>query len=118
MARPRKHVDGLAKSVSFRLPPAELAAWQAKVEASGLTASEFFRDLVLTNRTQVVARARPSADQTRLLYLVNKASNNLNQLAHRANADHQAGKITEATYSGILAELAAIRQALLDSSGR
>jgi hypothetical protein len=111
--RPRKHADGLAKSVSFRLPPAELATWLAKVEASGLSASDFFRELVLTNRTQVIARARPSADTTRLLFLVNKAGNNLNQLAHRANAAHQAGKVDEATYAGILSELSLIRRALL-----
>lgn len=111
--RPRKHADGLGKAVSFRLPPGELATWQAKVEASGLTASEFFREAVVANRTQVVARARPSADQRRLLYEANKAGNNLNQLAHRANAAHLAGQVSEATYALIVAELDAIRRAML-----
>ena len=46
-----------------------------------------------------------SKDWGRLAYLFNKASNNINQLAHRANADHLAGITTEETYTRILAEL-------------
>jgi hypothetical protein len=111
--RPRKHEDGLAPAVSFRLPKAERAIWDEKVAASGLTASEFFRELVLKNRTQVVARARPNADAKRMLYLFNKASNNMNQLAHRANQDHRAGLVSESTYAGILAELSELRRLML-----
>jgi hypothetical protein len=95
----------LTKPVAFRLTEADHAAYLSKVEASGLKSSEYFRDCVLQNKTQVIARPRPSADYGRLVYLVNKASNNINQLAHRANADHQAGKVSEATYTGILADL-------------
>ena len=51
------------------------------------------------------ARPKASPERGRLLYLFNKASNNINQLAHRANADHLAGVISEATYTRILADL-------------
>lgn len=95
----------LTKPVAFRLTEADHAAYLVKVEASGLKPSQFFREAILTNKTQVIARPKPSADYGRLVYLINKASNNINQLAHRANADHQAGKVSEATYTGILAEL-------------
>lgn len=105
MARPRKHVAGLAKAISFRLSSEDYATWQEKVQASGLSASEFFRDAVLTNRTQVVARAAPSRDYDRLLYLFNKAGNNLNQLVHRVHTEHLAGTVSEATAAGVLSEL-------------
>lgn len=95
----------LSKPVAFRLTEADHAAYLAKVQASGLKPSEFFRDAVLTNKTQVVARVQPSSDKRRLIYLFNKASNNLNQLAHTANAAELAGTVTPATYAGILAEL-------------
>lgn len=95
----------LTKPVAFRLSEADHAAYLAKVEASGMTPSQFFREAILTNKTQVIARPKQSADYGRLVYLINKASNNINQLAHRANADHQAGKVSEATYTGILSEL-------------
>lgn len=113
MARPKKDdSELLSKTVSVALTEADHAAWLAKVEASGLTRSEFFRDCVLTNRTQVVARPVASPDKTRLLFLANKASNNINQLAHRANSEHQAGAIGEATYSAILFELQALNRFL------
>lgn len=92
----------LIKPVSFRLTAADHAAYLAKVEVSGLKPSAFFREAVLTNKTQIVTA---STDWGRLIYLVNKASNNINQLAHRANADHLAGVASEATYTRILTEL-------------
>jgi len=95
----------LTRPVSFRLTAADHAAYLTKVDASGLKPSEFFRDAVLTNRTQIVARPKASPERGRLLYLFNKTSNNINQLAHRANADHLAGVISEATYTRILTDL-------------
>jgi len=97
--------EKLTRPVSFRLTAADHAAYLAKVEASGLKPSEFFRECVLQNRTQIVARAKASPERGRLLYLFNKASNNINQLAHRANSDHLAGVITAETYTRILADL-------------
>ncbi|WP_223247456.1 hypothetical protein [Sulfuriferula sp. AH1] len=101
---PRKPKEP-TRTVSFRLTLPDHAAYLAKANAAGVKPSEFFRDAVLTNRTQVVARAQPSSDKRRLIYLFNKASNNLNQLAHTANAAELAGTVTPATYAGILAEL-------------
>lgn len=113
MARPKKDdADLLSKTVSVALTEVDYAAWLGKVQASGLTKSAFFRDCVLTNRTQVVARPTASVDKTRLLYMANKAGNNINQLAHRANSDHQAGKVSEATYSALLFELQALNRYL------
>lgn len=102
----------LSRPVAFRLTAADHAAYLAKVEASGLKPSEFFRECVLQNRTHVVARPKPAPDYRRLVYLVNKAGNNINQIAHRANTDHQAGRISEATYSAVLYELDALRRFL------
>lgn len=97
--------EKLTKPVSFRLTAADHAAYLEKVEASGMKSSEFFRDCVLGNKTQVIARPKSSAEKDRIIYLFNKASNNMNQLAHKANAAHLAGSVSEDTYKGILAEL-------------
>ncbi|RYG58117.1 MAG: plasmid mobilization relaxosome protein MobC, partial [Alphaproteobacteria bacterium] len=90
---------------SFRLTAADHAAYLAKVEASGLKPSVFFRDAVVQNKTQIVARVKSSPERGRLVYLMNKASNNINQLAHRANADNLAGVTSEATCARLLYEL-------------
>lgn len=112
MARPKKHGDEGTVPVSFRLTTTERLAYLDKCEAAGLSPSDFFRDCVLTNKTQIVARPKASADRQRLLYLVNKTSNNINQLAHRANSDHLAGKLSEARYEEIIDNLEMIARFL------
>lgn len=105
MPRPKKHREGLGKPVSFRLSETDFLAYQEKVQASGLTSADFFRNCILTNRTQIVAKPQVSVDRSRLLYLISKASNNINQLAYRANSDHLTGLLSDATYKAILSEL-------------
>lgn len=100
----------LTHLVSFRLTADDHKKYLKKAESSGQKPSEYFRDCVLDNKTQVVARPKSSADKERLIYLFNKTSNNMNQLAHRANAAHLAGSVSEATYTGILAVLQIIAQ--------
>lgn len=112
MARGRSTKEALGKPVSFRLPEADRQLWLEKVAASGRTPSQFFRECVLENRTQVIARVPPSADRRRLLFIVNRTGSNLNQLAHRANADHLAGRLDAQAYEALLAELESIRHAL------
>jgi hypothetical protein len=113
MARPKKRdADRLGRTVSVALTEADYASWLAKVHASGLTRSEFFRECVLANRTHVVAKPRASADKVHMLYLANKASNNINQLARRANLDNRAGLIDESTYGAILGELQTLNSLL------
>ena len=112
MARPKKHADGLSRPVSFRLSAPDFLAYQGKVQASGLSASDFFRECVLTNKTQVLSRPKASPDRKRLLYLVNKTSNNINQLAHRANSEHLAGKLSEKSFEAILDNLELIARYL------
>lgn len=117
MARPSKHPDErITKVVSVGLAEPDFDAWVRKVEASGLSKSEFFREAILANQTKVVARPRASADKVRLLLLANKCGNNVNQLAKRANSDHLAGKLSEGTYLAILYELQALNRFLKASA--
>lgn len=103
----------LRKVASFRLSERDYDIYRAKVVASGLKQSEFFRRHVLTNTTQVVAAKRASLDAKKMLYLVGTVSNNINQLAHRANTDHLAGKNSESTYAAILSNLETINSHLV-----
>jgi hypothetical protein len=98
----------LAKRVGFRLTDAEHRAYLAKVESSGMSASEFFRDCVLTNRTRIVARQPLSNDKKRVLLVVNKSGNNLNQIAHVLNAARLDSSASESTYLAALDALESI----------
>lgn len=106
MARPTKSdAEKLTKTVAFRLTEADYSAYRAKFLASGMSQSEFFREYILTNTTQVVARPVASSDSKRAVFLLQKASNNINQLAYRANSDNLMGVLTEKTFSSILSQL-------------
>ena len=89
------------------------AKFAEQLAASGLETSELVRDYVLRNKIEVVARpSKPSTqshlERLRLIGLVHKAGNNINQLAYRANADYKAGTLSASTYGAILNELEAI----------
>jgi hypothetical protein len=112
---PRKKSNdgaGLGKPIAFRLSEADRAAYLEKVTRSGLTQSEFFRQAVLTNRTRVIARPVDSLERRRLLYIFNKTSQNLNQIAQRANSDHSSGKLSEAAYEQFLNQIQMISRYL------
>lgn len=115
MARPRKSdEDKLNHPVSFRLTDGDFLHYKKKFAQSGLTQSEFFRAHVLSNTTRVLARRVATADSKRAVLLLQKSSNNINQLAHRANAEHLAGQLSEVTFVAILARLERLRLLLLD----
>lgn len=117
MARPVKSDDEkLSHTVAFRLTDGDFLAYKRKFSASGLTQSEFFRAHVLTNTTQVVAKPRASADTKRAVFLLQKASNNINQLAHRANADHLAGILSESSFLAILSQLDQLNSFMLEQT--
>ncbi len=117
MARPVKSDDEkLNHTVAFRLTDGDFLNYKRKFSASGLTQSEFFREHVLTNTTQVVAKPKASADTLRAVFLLQKASNNVNQLAHRANAEHLAGMLSESTFLAILSQLEQLNSFMLEQT--
>jgi len=117
MARPTKsNEEKLCKSVAFRLTELDFNNYQKKFMASGLRQSEFFRRHVLTNSTTVVAPSRTAA---RAILLLSKASNNINQLAHRANIENRFGKLNDTVFQQILSQLALLNdyvQAMADEA--
>ena len=63
---------------------------------------------MLTNKTRVVARQAPNVDRMRVTFVVNKAGNNLNQIAHVLNAARLDNSATESTYLAALDTLESI----------
>lgn len=114
MARPQKEeTEKLSKTIAFRLTEADYQAYHVKFKASGMTQSDFFREHVLTNTTTVVARPVQTSESKRAVFLLQKASNNINQLAHRANADNLSGFLSDNTFSKILHQLDRLNRFLI-----
>lgn len=102
---------------SFRLPVSDADWWDAKIARSGFdNKSAFFRQAVQENKTEVIARPVATRDAKRAVFLLAKASNNINQLAHRANTEHRAGKVPESTFAAILDQLQQLNQFMLDQA--
>lgn len=117
MARPIKsEEEKLGPTIAFRLKNGDFNAYKIKVSASGLSQSEFFRLHVLGNTTQVTALPVASSDAKRAVFLLHKASNNLNQLAHRANVEHMAGKLSEGSFAAIIDQLRQLNEFMLEQT--
>ncbi len=117
MARPVKSADEkLSHTVAFRLTDGDFLSYKRKFATSGFNQSEFFREHVLCNTTQVVARPVVSVDTKRAVFLLHKASNNLNQLAHRANSEYLTGLVSEQTYVAILDQLQQLNDFMMEQT--
>ncbi|MBJ9920550.1 plasmid mobilization protein [Burkholderia cenocepacia] len=108
----RKAQSALGKPVSTRLTEEQWQIFNDKVERSGMSSSEFLRDCILMNRTQIVERPRVTVERQRIMYVINKTGNNLNQLAHVANTARVSGHLSESTFAALVDELEMITQLL------
>lgn len=99
--------------VSFRIAEEDIAAYEEKLKNSGVTKSKFFREILFDSNATFEAPPK-SKDFERLLFLYNKSSNNLNQLAHRVNSAYRKSEvISESLYIKAVNELVLIRELLL-----
>lgn len=105
--------------ISFRLSLEEFEPYKEPLHNSGLGRSEFFRQLFRDNKSKVVISEKKVAtkDYNQYLHLVNKISNNINQLARLLNGAEKAGKATRQQYLTGLNNLNSIRLLLQSKLG-
>ncbi|MFX1689766.1 plasmid mobilization relaxosome protein MobC [Paraburkholderia sp. A2RI-6] len=108
----KKARKALGRPVSTRLTDDQWQVFNEKVERSGMSPSVFLRECILTNRTQIVARPPATVERQRIMYVINKTGNNLNQLVHVANTARVAGQLSESTFVALVDELELITQLL------
>uniref|UniRef100_UPI0036D9968B plasmid mobilization protein n=1 Tax=Photorhabdus sp. RM322S TaxID=3342825 RepID=UPI0036D9968B len=81
--------------VSLRITPDEFSLFEKQIKESQLSRSAFFRKLVLDKKDFINIEVK---DTRQLLYLFNKSSNNINQLALKVNVSHKNGTISDKKY--------------------
>lgn len=117
MTRPEiPEEERLSCLVTFRLTQRDYEAYEKKFKAAGVNKSQFFRDNVLTNKTQVVAKSSVPAVAERACFLLAKASNNINQLAHRINSANLSGALSEETFISIASQLETLNRFMLSQT--
>jgi Bacterial mobilisation protein (MobC) len=94
----------------FRMSASGAMKWDEKVDRSGMTNSEFFREAVLNNQTTVRARPILHPVTREILHLLSKQSNNINQIARTLNTAKKSGEIDNRTYQSALSELAGLNE--------
>ncbi|WP_411268981.1 plasmid mobilization protein [Pseudomonas chlororaphis] len=110
-SRSQKPKKPKTRVLAFRVPEGEFAEYEEKLLSAGLDTSKFLREAF---RNFNVTFEAPSKDYERLLFLYNKSSNNLNQLAYRVNSAHRRSEIiSESLYIKWLNELVLIRELLM-----
>lgn len=82
--------------ISFRLTRDDFSPFEQQIKDAQLSRSAFFRKLVLSKSEFINIEVK---DTKQLLYLFNKSSNNINQLALKVNAAHKMGVITDRKYT-------------------
>ena len=105
----------LTKAVSFRLDDDSYSVFMKKVQESGLSPSDFFRDCVITNRTLVLERFNNKEFIGEMLYSVNKAETELEALLRTVSRIFDGDGMTDNQYDQIIAGLKNINEKLVSA---
>jgi hypothetical protein len=99
---------GLTERLAFRVSGEEHAALVAKAQQAGLPVSEYLRECIVGNRTQVIERSVVRA----LLRELSAIGNNINQLARQNHMDHREGRISDDSHLAQLTSLISMQRML------
>ena len=109
MARPTKtESEKLTERVAFRVTLATKNEYELRLAKSGLSKSDFFRECVMTDRTEIIVPAPVTGDMRESLRLLSNIANNCNQIAHSLNIANQAGLISDALVETVLSKVSAL----------
>lgn len=111
MAVERKNI------IAVRLTDEEYEPFRILLESSNISKSDFFRTLILSRKVELPPPSSVSKEEKKdlkkLIFYVSKASNNINQIAKRLNADSKGCVIKETTYIKAMNALISIRNLLV-----
>lgn len=100
---------------SVRLITEAHEVWYERAAEAGLSTRAWLEKAILENKTQIIVKQKPHPELRPLLFQVNKAGNNINELAHHFNALKSANAITSAEYLAALDALAEIQLSLREA---
>lgn len=107
----------LNKVVAIRLNDEEYKSIKNKFKDTDLKDSALFRELLLSKSAQIEVKKEDSKDYSRAVFLINKTSNNINQLAKAINTAYRSEAVSESLFLTYLKELQAIQNHLLNTIG-
>ncbi|MFW8631648.1 relaxosome NikA [Vibrio natriegens] len=100
--------------IQTRLTPSEYEPFKTVIEHFDIKKSELFRKVILSNEKNMVevsGTAKETDAQKRMVFLANKTSNNINQIAKKLNQAYRGEVVSEQNYLKVLNELIGVRSA-------
>ncbi|WP_104024578.1 plasmid mobilization relaxosome protein MobC [Vibrio hyugaensis] len=100
--------------IQTRLTPSEYKPFKNVIENFDIKKAELFRKIILSNEKNMVevsGSAQETDAQKRMIFLANKASNNINQIAKKLNQAYRGEVVSERNYLKIMNELIGVRSA-------
>lgn len=108
-------------TVAFRLTKSEFQPYIEPLRKSGLSRSSFFRRVFVEHDAVIHVRERAHPDYQHLIFCMNKAGNNLNQLARKINTMDKAGLLTVKDSARIyqsLSQISYVMSRLIDDADK
>jgi hypothetical protein len=106
------------KPYAARLSLTAHALIHRRAREAGVSSREWLERAILTNRTSIITRKQNHADLGPLLFQVNRAGNNLNQVAHQLNSAALRQPIDGAQVKRAIELLVEIETALTEALAR
>lgn len=107
--------------MAFRLTKGEFQPYIEPLKKSGLSRSSFFRSVFVEHESVIHVRERNHPDYQRLIFCLNKAGNNLNQLTRKVNSMDKAGLLTSKDSARIyqsLSQISYVMSRLIDDADK
>lgn len=98
--------------VQARLTPSEYEPFKRIIAITGIKKATLFKKVILSNRNNAdisVDQPDETEAQRRLVFLANKTSNNINQIAKRLNQAYRGEVVSERNYLKIMNDLIGVR---------
>ena len=105
MAKLLKDEEDRLVPFAARVHPKDKAEFNRRCKEAGLSPGVAFRKLFIERQPVIQAASKKTPVEKELLFIVKKASNNLNQIAHALNAAHLEGRMDDAVYQQAEASL-------------
>lgn len=100
--------------VQAKLTPKEFEPFKRIIAMTGMKKATLFKKVILSNENNIVlasGEAKQDEEKRRLVFLANKASNNLNQIAKNLNQAYRGDIVSERHYLRIMNDLIGVRSA-------
>ena len=96
--------------IQFKITPSEYVPYDNILVATGMTRAALFKMIVLNKEVVLKLGNEGKEERDRLVFLSNKASNNINQIAKNVNQAYRGGVINESLYVQTLNNLISLEK--------